>query len=362
MTTPHDRQLVDYIIKTWKSDPATEKLGIKDLSILVQKSQPEWIVEEDRVRSLLKMFGLTPPVDEELYTFVDNIKSEITPGLKLTDSIDIRMTTNKGKSVYLKKNIIKGELLWQETPLFVIPSKDEITYMKSKIMCSYCTKVTLSKKNINCKNCIQIWCSKKCEKSDKVHRLIHNGSPAFDSKAYAILDDFCSQEEWSGLRAIAIIQANLILDGSDDLRSRQFKAMAGIAQEERQKATVNGLFAEEQAENLLHNGYTLFGNVFKQANVTYEEFLYMLGTYNLNNLSNKVFLTYSHLNHDCTPNVSHEVKDGIVKVTANRDIEEGEELSTTYVNPAHVVGDRQYELRINWGFVCGCVRCTKEKQ
>lgn len=89
----------------------------------------------------------------------------------------------------------------------------------------------------------------------------------------------------------------------------------------------------------------------------------MMGTYNINNLDSNVFLIQSHLNHNCSPNTSVETEmqrtDGL-KVFAARDIKSGEELTTTYVNPSHTVHQRQRELRVNWGFVCGCAKCKED--
>ena len=123
---------------------------------------------------------------------------------------------------------------------------------------------------------------------------------------------------------------------------------------------------EEQQEKLWEEGFKLFADVFPSVppqDLHYDEFLFLMGTYNINNLDSSVFLTQSHLNHNCDPNTSVETSfkkyEGL-KVYAARDIRGGEELTTTYVNPSHTVQQRQRELRVNWGFSCKCQKCKDD--
>lgn len=97
---------------------------------------------------------------------------------------------------------------------------------------------------------------------------------------------------------------------------------------------------QEQQEHLWKIGYEKFLRVFPKKPVEYREFLFMMGTYNINNLDSNVFLTQSHLNHNCASNTSVETelnRTAGLKVIAGRDIKSGEELTTTYVNPSHTV-------------------------
>ena len=76
---------------------------------------------------------------------------------------------------------------------------------------------------------------------------------------------------------------------------------------------------------------------------------------------------HSHLNHSCAPSVSvrhFDQKTALSRITliSRRDIEVGEELLVTYVNPALGVWERRRSLE-EWGFgLCQCERCILEEK
>ena len=77
-----------------------------------------------------------------------------------------------------------------------------------------------------------------------------------------------------------------------------------------------------------------------------------------------VYLLHAHLNHSCEPNVQTRHLDSRVvarvSIKALRDIEEGEELLVTYVQPSLGVRERRRELK-SWGIAeCKCSRCIRE--
>jgi hypothetical protein len=80
-----------------------------------------------------------------------------------------------------------------------------------------------------------------------------------------------------------------------------------------------------------------------------------------------LYALHSHINHDCAPNLSIRHLDqrnnlSRITVIARRDIEVGEELSITYVNPSKGVRTRRRELAA-WGFgACDCKRCVAEEK
>lgn len=76
-----------------------------------------------------------------------------------------------------------------------------------------------------------------------------------------------------------------------------------------------------------------------------------------------VFETAARLNHSCVPNVHHSYNPTLKKLTvhANRDIEAGEELCTTYLGGPgnyYVRSQRLEILRSNYGFTCKCPACS----
>ena len=77
-----------------------------------------------------------------------------------------------------------------------------------------------------------------------------------------------------------------------------------------------------------------------------------------------VYLLHAHLNHSCEPNVQTRHLDSRVvarvSIKALRDIDEGEELLVTYVQPSLGVRERRRELK-SWGIAeCKCSRCIRE--
>jgi hypothetical protein len=78
-----------------------------------------------------------------------------------------------------------------------------------------------------------------------------------------------------------------------------------------------------------------------------------------------LYTLHSHLNHSCDPNISvrHlDQRNALARITlvARCDIEVGQELLVTYVNPELGVKERRAALSA-WGFgVCQCSRCVEE--
>ncbi|KAI6884433.1 hypothetical protein KC360_g4218 [Hortaea werneckii] len=71
-----------------------------------------------------------------------------------------------------------------------------------------------------------------------------------------------------------------------------------------------------------------------------------------------VFLTYSRLNHSCSPNAHHayNAPEGLEMLHATRDITAGEEITITYINLLLTPRQRAAELQ-QWGFACACKSC-----
>lgn len=395
---PHERQIVDDVIAIWKLDPETESLGVAKLHALVKERHPNWNLGEKRVKALLRKFGLLTNTDQEQFTYANEIKSDITPDIELPEKVEIVVTKKRGKCLYAKKDIKKGELIWQETELFFVPPLENAELIQLGKACSYCGKVLTQSsrkssgasvlRGLDCNVCPEIWCSQACKKVDFImHGLLkHNvynpnskKSKKIDSEAFHDLHKYCVKEQWNALYAITLIHASIILDKTN-VKGKQFGSMALVSQAVRYKALSSSagafdslqggaLFVQEQQEELWNEGYKKFSSVFPNkdgSGVTFEEFLVMMGTYNINNVDNCIYLIRTHLNHNCDPNTDVVSSTGSrtegLKVYAARDIRAGEELTTTYVNPSHTLDQRQRELRVNWGFICTCERCKSERK
>ncbi|KAK8441144.1 5-formyltetrahydrofolate cyclo-ligase [Candidozyma auris] len=179
--------------------------------------------------------------------------------------------------------------------------------------------------------------------------LVHGGIIATflneTFKRNASLCNYSIKEQWNALYAITLIVAEILLDESG-LKGRQFKALARVSQRTRAKAEVNNhaigfsqssSFFSEQQERVWEEGYSYFIKVFPLSNsdvdFSLDNFLLMLGSYNINNLDCSIYATQSHLNHNCEPNTevdSGETRGSFgIKVLSSRFISAGEELTTT---------------------------------
>lgn len=387
---PHERQVVDDVIAIWKEDSDTESLGAAKLHGVIKSRHPNWSLSEKRVKTLLKKFGLSNSSDQQ-FNYASEITSKPDPNLELPEKVKVLMTTKRGKGLYSKTNIGKGELIWEEQPIFFVPPLANLKLIKTGKACTYCGRSltnrvasgTSALRGLDCNACPELWCSIDCKKQDQLHatlkHLVKNANKKkINGEKYLELEDYCIQEQWNALFAITLIYANVLEDKTGE-KSSYFGSMARVLQDIRYKAlnssagsfdSLSGgaLFVQEQQENLWKEGFDKFSKVFplstQNNDIDYNEFLMMLGAYNINNLNSCVYKIHSHLNHNCNPSVSVETSptartEGI-KVYAARDIKANEELTTTYVNPAHTVLQRQRELRANWGFTCSCQKCKDD--
>ncbi|KAH3680029.1 hypothetical protein WICPIJ_008442 [Wickerhamomyces pijperi] len=378
---PHEREVVMGVMAIWKADPETETLGISKLHALVKQNNPTWSLSEKRLKTVLKSFNLLTTSSQ--FSYANEITSKETPGLSLPSTVRLQFTKNRGKGLYAAKSFKAGDLIFEEeSPLFFNPPLDHFTLMKNGMCCSYCGVTNLKdnvKRGLDCNVCSETWCSGKCKKMDKLHSsLKHNifgdtKKKLMNSSKWFSYSQFCFDNKWMAAYAVALIHAQCIADKTGLLAS-QFDAFAQVSQRTRYKAidstggafdSINGgaLFVKEQQEQLWEQGHRAFNEAFPGHEVSYEHYLVMLGTFNINNVDGSMFLVQSHLNHHCQPNVSvvfGDSKTDGIKVYAKRSIGAGEELLTSYVNPEHEQATRQRELRVNWGFVCSCSKCKSD--
>lgn len=384
---PHERSVMDFVIHMWKTDPTSESLSMKKSHDEVKKKNPDWTLSEKRFRSILKKFNLLPnPVPESL-TYASEITSFESPKLSLPPKVKLIMTAKRGKGLFAKANIEKGEVLWKEWPLFMVPPLALADLIKKGNACTLCGQLVRRLRTgasvisgEECRICPEVWCSKVCKSNNqKLHGMLKHENSRTLSKinpqAFDGLMDYAVSEQWNALYAITLITATMLADDTG-LKKKQFEALAKVSQRVRSKvataaggsASTNSSFFESQHEQLWDEGFKHFTNCFpalsQEPSCTFENFLYMLGAYNINNLDSSIFLIQSHLNHNCEPNTEVETgelrKDCAIKVVACRPISSGEEITTTYVNPLHSLNHRQNALRINWGFICKCKRCKDE--
>ncbi|KAF9877276.1 hypothetical protein CkaCkLH20_04976 [Colletotrichum karsti] len=76
----------------------------------------------------------------------------------------------------------------------------------------------------------------------------------------------------------------------------------------------------------------------------------------------RLFPEIALMNHDCTPNARPRFspRNFGALVTANRDIQAGEEITITYLAPGIPFYERRSRMK-NWGFECSCNKCTASR-
>ncbi len=387
---PHERQVMNEIIKLWKLDPSNESLGNAKLHQLLKNEQPTWTISEKRLKTILKNNGLQ--LNAPNFYYANQITSTETPFLEPPTNVAITMTKSRGKCLFYegKKPTSPKDLLWSEHAFILIPPLDHVPLIRKGMACAYCSKplqTKIIKVELDCSSCPERWCSMKCKKKDSIHAdvshiQLHKTKLSknlnIDSESWKKYEEYCLENQWNAAFALAVIYATIIKDPTGILE-KQFKAMARVRQDIIYKALGNNnsdtfdtdgggaLFIQEQQEQLWIKGYELFTKIFilkDGSRVSYNDYMYGLGTFNINNIDGSIYLIQSHLNHNCEPNVDVQFIGRTlgIKVFAKREIKPSEELTTSYVNEKLSLNERRSALRINWGFNCTCKRCKKEEK
>lgn len=382
-----DIQVVDDVVLLWKEEPQLEDLELEELHNKLIQRNPNWSLSVQRLKAILTSHSLYATDQTNLFTYSDMVTS--TKALIINESllskIDIR-TNSKGKGLYAKTNLQKGELLFEEsTPLVFIPPMDKLSLINCGKSCGLCG-VSLTQdshfnivNNLDCERCNTVWCSKTCKKLDTSHSILRHvmsKNRMCNTKAWMEFEEFCKKHMWHAAYAIGIIYARNMMSKSDDnMIWEQFNSIAGVSQAIRFKSAdstnIGGTFdalsgvTTSCPQDIWETGCKLFSEVFPNIKnndqFSLENFLILIGKFNINQIAGQIYILLSHLNHNCEPNVHFEICDSMgVKVYARKDILKGEELFITYVNPLHGVNLRRRELRVNWGFLCDCKRCKKE--
>ncbi|KAK7446997.1 hypothetical protein VKT23_014210 [Stygiomarasmius scandens] len=416
MATPTDVQLKDALISLKSSNPT---LGISKVHSLLLKTHPEWVVSEKRTRKFLQNEGLTivDPASVNNGTSPSSNKSDkvVYPSSRLIPNLDVSKWTNKvevkyfnkkkGKGLVAKEKIKEGEAIWKEDPYVIAPEWEIYDFQTQSVACSFCTTpfsstvttslVTSCPASTSSTPCPARFCNRLCrERSARHHSFL---CPA-QNPASVPLMKWGREVQWMGLHALAQLTSRLLTvsqlgEKSSELLDEEWKTISGFAQlslEDREKYHFKGQREPDQAG--WKKAYQLYIEAFKEPKspadqkklaklikkplkrdidrglFDYESFLKNLGKMSLNlEAHGGLYVLHSHLNHSCTPNVSIRHLDqrtalARITVVAKQDIEPGEELFITYVNPQLGVRSRQIELEA-WGFgKCACKRCVTEEK
>ncbi|KAK7688770.1 hypothetical protein QCA50_008309 [Cerrena zonata] len=402
--TPPENELKDVLTALRNDNPT---LGVPKLHALLLATRPDWAVSEKRARKILQNEGLV--LNSNTSTKQNSAKGDSFPKSKLIEALDVsRITdkvdvhyfdTKKGKGLLAKQKLTDGEVVWKEDPFVLAPEWEIFDLQMSSLSCAHCsTPLSGSSLMTNCPglssspSCPAKFCSRLClSRSAKTHPLLCRSR----NPASAPLINFARKNEWMALYALTQCTARLLLDYQQD--ETLFKteldvtrSFAQLGMEQRAKqGSLPGIEPDRAVWEKAHQLFVqalrdpvteperkklskilkkpipknLLDDIFE-----YESFLWGLGRMSLNlEAHGGLYILHSHLNHSCSPNISVRHLDqrtALSRITliAKKDIQPGEELFITYVNPNLSVAERRKQL-LEWGFgECNCERCTTEER
>ncbi|ORX62282.1 SET domain-containing protein [Hesseltinella vesiculosa] len=395
---PDEEELVQYIHQLKLDHP---EWGIKSIHSHIANEQQDWQVSDKRVKKLMQSKGLTAaepakpdPRDNVVKSGVSDDPSVpvsfINPSLKFeqdTPKVEAKMIDNvTGKGLFAATDIKKDEIIFTETPLVYFPPWEGFNLARTGNACGLCCKPFMHSVRLGsrCSHCDILYCSKQCRTIawETFHQLECTGlNPA-------IMDfmNMCSNENWQAPMVVSRIYAHLILAHQRDELDQtllNYDAFATVNQAERQAKETEWIFMEHPTRELWKKARTLLAKAYKSppkkckitkplppalAKSLFDDedtFLNYLGKFNINNQNGGLYLIHSHINHNCTPNVSidyssvHRSQYKLM-VRAIRAIPKGEQLCESYVNPRWNKETRQNYLSKSYLFDCQCQRCETD--
>ncbi|KAG7095290.1 hypothetical protein E1B28_006059 [Marasmius oreades] len=411
--TPTDIELKE-ALKSLKSSNPT--LGVPKIHALLLQTHSEWLVSEKRTRKFLQNEGLVLSADPNGNSFQDKGKapypsSRIIPNLdvgKWSTKVEVKyFNKRKGKGLVAKEKIVEGETVWKEDPFIIAPEWDIYDLQVQSNACSHCTtpfSSTVSASLVtscpstssfasSSNNCPARFCNRLCQaRSAKHHPLL---CPSQNPASIPLMK-WTREIQWLALHALAQLTSRLMLANQIDTKLaeedwRTYSSLAQMSLADRVKYSLNDTDTHSDAVNQpgWKKAFELYIQAFRHpVSATdqkkliklykkplkpeierelfeYDGFLRGLGRMSLNlEAHGGLYTFHSHLNHCCSPNISvrHLDRMSLYRITiiALRDIQVGEELNVTYVNPQGGVRARQNELE-QWGFgKCVCERCVRE--
>ncbi|KAK7207175.1 hypothetical protein BZA70DRAFT_270660 [Myxozyma melibiosi] len=374
--SPTEEQVLELALRIRKGSP---ELGVAKLLISIKALEPEWMLSLARLKTILRSqsaghadavpasYSIPEAVKPKLY--VDQTVSGPVPNLSLPPTVDVFVSTTRGKGLEAKTAIPATTTIWTEPALVLIPPVSLAQMIPSGQACSFCARPLSSASAAliaSCSTCSGRWCSSRCRKADKLHKHIRHGRYTAE---WVAIEQYAAEAQWSAVYLYSYAVAAAIFDDGTGVDIKAgIDGLAKISQEIRQKADPQieqNIFALDNFDILWHDGYKVVNNFFKNfpSPPTYDDFLAGIGMVNINNLDGSIYLLQSHLNHSCEPSVDVKIVSRTtgVKVTAKRDLAKGEELTTTYVDRRLDLKTRRDQLLEGWGFWCTCPRCLREE-
>ncbi|KAL6302608.1 SET domain-containing protein [Sparassis latifolia] len=402
--SPSENDLKQALIDLRASNPT---LGISKVHALLLSTHTTWTVSEKRTKKVLQSEGLVLSSSAAKNAGAESCGGVIYPSSRILKGLDISKFTrkvevryfgkSKGKGLVAKVKIAEGETIWKEDPFILAPEWELFDLQVSSVACAHCsTPLRDSPLVIPCRatsssatSCTAKFCGRLClSRSARIHPLLCSSQ----NPASVVLLAFARKSRWMSLHALVQCTARLMLTYQQDEASfwvdwEVFRGLARLSMEERAKGEWYGVGPDRDTWK---KAYMLYVHAFREPPSAYDKkkfaklvkrplpeeimhelfdydaFLCGLGSMSLNLESHGgLYVLHSHMNHSCSPNISarhNEQRTALSRITAiaRRDIEPGEELTLTYVDPSRGVKQRRSEL-LEWGFgTCQCERCRAE--
>ncbi|TYJ56672.1 hypothetical protein B9479_002602 [Cryptococcus floricola] len=396
--SPPDEEL---IITTKELRAAHPDKGILKLLAQLKLDRPEWSVSVKRFRKAHSATsdgeGSTPGASQSAVTGDKGEKPLIADtGLdpsvdvaSLAPKVEVKMFKGgKGKGLVAKDALEMGEMLWQEEPWIV--TSDPLCYSKAQLASHP-----------------QLLCPGENPAAEKLMKFVRQKGERGMEGVVKIVARWRTEREWSkGSEA-------------EDMEKRVWKGMARISQKRKEAERREWEYVAEnrmkewrEFHALLigalnppqgHYNHRNFQKLVRtrrnnpkpltekeeQKWFSFGSFLELLGLVGLNQEdSGGLYALHAHLNHSCTPNIQvrnlpksyappspsslpcdlppplqkGDSFSNKLTILARQKIEQGEELTVSYVNVKMPRDERRKILREGYGFWCSCDRCEKEKE
>ncbi|KAJ4480919.1 hypothetical protein J3R30DRAFT_2379715 [Lentinula aciculospora] len=403
----HALLLVNY--PDWIVSEKRTKKALQSEGLTLQSSQS---IAESNKSSTPTSQSLTNPKSSRSSKGSGSGVNNVFPSSKLISNLDLskystkievrHFNKKKGKGLVAKEKILAGSPVWKEDPYVVAAEWEIYDLQLFGQACSFCTTPFTSTTTISLitscpASCHARFCNRLCrDRSTRTHPLL---CPVQNPASIPLLQ-WARKEEWMALHALACMTSRVMTLCQESKDPQGTKVAEDEWKIANSFATVS---MEDRAKYHFHQGnqpdseswrkaFDLYMQAFKEppslldqkklakimkkplkADVSqglfqYDAFLRNLGKMSLNLEGHGgLYVLHSHLNHSCQPNIAvHHLdqRTALSRITAiaMKDIEPGEELFITYVNPTMSVEQRRDELQ-QWGFGrCECKRCLKEER
>ncbi|KAL4254690.1 hypothetical protein ABKN59_004451 [Abortiporus biennis] len=373
-TSPTEDDLKKALIEL-RAEHAT--LGISKLHLLLLGGHPDWLVSEKRTRKFLQEQGLvlranssntpTPSASFPTSRLIDNLELS-----KWTTKVEIKyFGKKKGKGLIAKEHIAEGDIIWKEDPFILAPEWEIYDLQAASSACAYCSTPLSGPRTIECPersqassvSCNARFCNRLClSRSMKTHPLL---CPVRNPASVPLLT-FARRSEWMALHALTQCTARVLLanEREEDFKSdwNIVHAFAQLGMEERAKG--GWLGGVEPDRETWKKAYQLYIHAFRDPVTSLEKkkLSRVLKKPLPQEVSDDIFDYDAFLKGLGRMSLNLEAHGGLITVIAKKDIEPGEELCITYVNPALPLDSRRKQL-LEWGFgLCQCTRCIEEEK